>query len=392
MDLHTARTRPGLLSPAAAARLLLAGVLVLASTLLGALAPAAACACGAFIDPADERSGSNVLAETTVLSLQDGVETMVMGLQLDSARTGSALLVPTPSVPEITAGQSGTLREMALATAPREVVEYTIWGENPFLVGAGAPGDGAGTEAPAVTVHEQKRVGSFEIAVLGGEAEPVRQWLADNGYALTEEIGALLDPYAEEGWTFTAVRYAADAELDGDVEPLRFDFPADELVYPMRFSQAARTHQEVHVFVIGEVPYTRTDQPATEQYTERPWIGNPEHHDWTWSDQTLRELTGADLPYGNGRRSMVTEFTISGEPASFTTDFTFAEDPQAEEVIPTYTRTEVVTVAGIPVGYLLVAMGVTTALAVLVTVLAVVLAARSSARVRTARGPAADPR
>ena len=89
---------------------------------------------------------------------------------------------------------------------------------------------------------------------------------------------------------------------------------------------------------------------------------------------------------------MVTEFTISGEPASFTTDFTFAEDPQAEEVIPTYPRIEVVTVAGIPVGYLLVAMGVTTALAVLVTVLAVVLAARSSARVRTARGPAADPR
>lgn len=389
MDRPSAHRLP---APSAVARLLLASLLVLGATLVGALSPAAACACGAFIDPADQRSGADVLEETTVLSLQDGVETIVMGLQLDGARTGSALLVPTPAVPEVTAGQSGTLREMALATAPREVVEYTIWGENPFLVGAGAPGDGGSTQGPPVTVHEQKRVGSFEIAVLGGEAAPVRQWLQENGYALPEEIGALLDPYAEEDWTFTAVRYAADAELDGDVEPLRFDFPAETLVYPMRFSQAARAHQQVHVFVIGEVPYSRTDQPTGEQYTERPWIGDPQHHGWTWSDQTLRELTGADLPTGDGRRSVVTEFTISGEPATFTTDLAFAEDPEAATVIPTYTRTEVVAVAGIPVGYLLVAMGLTTALAVLAAVLTVVLASRSGARLRTARGPAADPR
>lgn len=323
-----------------------------------------------------------------MLSHLDGVETMVMGLQLDGARTGSALLVPTPSVPEVTAAQSGTLREMAVATAPREVVEYTIWGENPFLAGDGEPGAGGSTQGPPVTVHEQKRVGSFEIAVLGGEAEPVRQWLAENGYALSDQIGALLDPYAEEGWTFTAVRYAADAELNGDVEPLRFDFPAETLVYPMRFSQAAGAHQQAHVFVIGEVPYQRSDQPGNGQSTERPWIGDPQHHGWTWSDQTLRELTGADLPYGDGRRSVVTEFTISGEPESFTTDFEFVEDPEAETVIPTYVRTEVVTVAGIPVGILLVALALLTAVAVATAVLTVVLASRT-VRLRPARAPGA---
>lgn len=389
MDRPSALGRPAL---PRAVRLLLAGLLVLGTTLVGALAPVAACACGAFIDPADERSGVNVLEETAVLSLQDGVETMVMGLQLDGTRTGAALLVPTPSVPEVTAAPSGTLREMALATAPREVVEYTIWGRNPFLLGAGAPGDGAGSQAPPVTVHEQKRVGSFEIAVLGGEAEPVRQWLEENGYALPDAVGSLLEPYAQEGWTFTAVRYAADAELSGDVEPLRLDFPSETLVYPMRFSQAATAYQQVHLFVIGEVPYLRSDDPGSEQYTDRPWIGDPQHHGWTWSDQTLRELTGADLPEGDGRRSVVTEFTISGDPVTFTTDVRFAEDPEAETLIPTDVRTEVVTVAGIPVGYLLVAMGLTAAAAVAAAVLTMVMASRTVSRVRTAREPSAGPR
>lgn len=370
--------------------LLLGAALLLAQLVLGAAGPAAACACGAFIDPEDARTEANVLQETAVLSLREGTETLVMGISLDAERTGSTLLMPTPSVPEVTAGQSGTLREMARATAPREVVEYDLWGGNPFLAGSGdgAGGEPEGAPTGAVTVHEQERIGDYEVAVLGGEAEAVSTWLAENGYALQESVEALIGPYAEDGWTFTAVRYASDAVLSGDLAPLRFDFATDELVYPMRFSQAAATTQSVHLFVIGDEPMRRTDGSDAGQQVERPWIEEPARHDWSWSDATLREMTGADLPqypeHGESeRQEVVTEFEIRGEPESFTTDFTFGADPEAEYVLPTMTVTEEVQIAGIPVGYLLVLAGAVTLVAVVVAAVALTVVVRGRRRARS---------
>lgn len=369
---------------------LLAGAVVLAQLLLGAANPAGACACGGFIDPADQRSGANVLQETAVLSLRDGVQTVVMGLALDAERTGSALLMPTPSVPEVSAAQSGTLREMALATAPREQIEYDYWGSNPFLAGSGEESGAAPTGGATATVHEQSRIGNYEVAVLGGDADAVRTWLTDNGYALSEELSVLIDPYAEESWAFTAVKYAADAVLSGDIEPLRFDFETEQLIYPMRFSQAAESPQTVHLFVLGETPMRRSDASAAQQEVSRPWIGDPTRHGWTWSDATLRELVGEDLqpdpetgelPLELG---VVTEFEIyRSSPETFTTDLTFAADPEAEDFIPTETRTELVAVAGIPVGWLLVIAAIITAASVLIAAVSMAGAARSRRRAQS---------
>lgn len=370
----------------------MACAVVLVQLLLGAASPAGACACGGFVDPADRSDGANVMKETAVLALRDGVQTTVMGLALDTERIGSTLLMPTPSVPEVSAAEPGTLREAAAATAPREVIEYDYWGANPFLAGSGegaggAPGE-AGAEQP--TIHAQERIGSYEVAVLGGEADAVRTWLAENGYALDGELSALIDPYSEEGWTFTAIRYAADAVLSGDVEPLRFDFETEELIYPMRFSQAAETEQSVHLYVLAETPVRRTDASAAAQQSTRTWIGDPTRYDWTWSDATLRELVGVDLRVDPetgeqpARLGTVTAFEVYGEPPeSFTTDFTFAPDPAAEDVIPTFTTTKVIAVLGIPVGWLLVAAGALTLGALLWAVVSTVVAVRARRRALT---------
>ncbi|MGY5765894.1 DUF2330 domain-containing protein [Brachybacterium sp. DNPG3] len=401
--------RPAFRSPARRLLHLVLAALAATTMLLtiGAAGPAGACACGGYVDPVDQRADAVVTEETVVLSLRDGIETMVMGIELDGSRTGSALLLPTPSVPEVSAGASGTLREIAQATAPREVIVHDYWGDSPFAAGSGdgaAPGAPQPTEGAAapVTVHEEARVGDFEIAVLEGGADGVRDWLAENGYALPEEVGALLDPYAEEGWTFTAVRYAEDAVLTGEVEPLRFDFATDELIYPMRLSQAATSRQSIHLFVLDEEPVRRSDLDGLSleglesvQTVERPWIGEPDLHDWAWSDATLRELvgldrlgsadyTGDDALSRSELHRVVTEFAISGDPETFTTDFTFVQDPDAEDVIPTYETVEVVEIAGIPVGWLLVGLGIVTAVAVLVAGIAVALAVRATRRARTA--------
>lgn len=365
-------------------RALLAGLVLLAQVALGAASPAAACGCGGFVDPLGDGHDANVLEETAVLSLRDGMETIVMGLSLDAERVGSTLLMPTPTVPEVTAGSSGTLREMAAATAPRERIEYDIWGSLGFGAGGGLGGAGSGPPGKA-TVHSQEQIGNYEVAVLGGDADGVRTWLEENGYALAEDLSTLIDPYAEDGWTFTAIRYAEDAVLSGDVEPLRFDFATDELVYPMRFSQAAETAQRVHLYVLAEDPVGVERGTNAALRIDRPWIGSPTGLGWHWSDETLREMAGETAEPGTSSEEQpyywtVTELEISGAPDSFTEDLVFAEEPYTATVIPTYTTTRTVTLAHIPVGWYLVFAGVITIAAIVVSVLSLRSAARARRR------------
>lgn len=237
-------------------------------------------------------------------------------------------------------------------------------------------------------VHSRQRIGSFDVAVLGGEAAPVRTWLADNGFALSDEVSPLLEPYAEEGWTFTAVRYADDAVLEDETEPLRFDFDSEQLVYPMRFSQAASVPQELNLYVISDQPMQRTDASEDEQISERPWIADPTDEDWTWTDDTLRGLTAPDDH--DGRHGIVTQFRIWGEPESFTTDFTFAPDPEQDTVVPTYDVTEVVYLGPFPAGWTLTGIVVLLGnlITAIVTVIVLVLAQRGTRSPGTGAGAA----
>lgn len=346
---------------------------LIASALTVLTAPAAeACACGAVADPIGDEGGT-VIEETAVLALIDGTETIVMGLGLDAATPGATLIMPTPTPPEVSAGEAGSLRELGRATAPREQVEYTIW-DAPGLR-SGLPGSGNSATpddvgADPVQVISRQRVGEFDVAVLGGTADAVSAWLGENGFSLTPEVLSLLPAYADDGWTFTAVRYADDADVSGPEQPLRFDFASAELVYPMRLSQAAEVTQRIHLYAIGAEPMRRADAAARSQMVKVPWIGDPVREGWSWSDSTLRELTGADAAEqdpgmrGAGERGYVTEFVISGEPSSFTTDVVLEPDPEAADVIPTFTRTEVIEVLGVPVGWILVWLAWTAVLAI----------------------------
>lgn len=369
--------------------LLLGMLLVLATLGIGAASPAGACACGVVAVPGGSAS-AEVLAETAVLSRnsETGIETIVMGLDLDESVPGATLLMPTPGVPEVRAGSTSTLREMIAATAPREEIELDLWGKDDRY----GNGSGVGAPAPtgsAVEVHSVQRIDDFDVVVLGGDAAGVTAWLGQNGFVLPGAVLQHLEQYAVEGWTFTAVRYAAEADLSDESAPLRFDFPSAQLIYPMRLSQAASRDQEVHLFVIGESTVSRADASAGAQSVERPFLYDPAMLDWIWADETLRELVGVPGP-DSGRytseRPEVTEMIIQGAPETFTTDIVLEDDPDAEWTYPTYTTVRTVEIAGIPVGWLLVASGVIiTGLLAALAVMAVLLA-RSRGRGTGPRG------
>lgn len=310
-----------------------AAAVAVASALLVGLqvaAPANACACGAPAPiPGTE---VDVNRETSIVRWDGEREEIVMRLDMISDAGETGLVVPTPTPATVTAGESETFEALLAETAPRPEVTYDWWGSNPFgLWGAGAPGD---SSAPQIL--DQVQLGPIEATTLAAsDAEGLSAWLDENGYALSPAVSEELAPYVADGWSFVAIKLTGDVPFDGELDPIRFTFDSDSLVYPMRMSRAADSEQNVRLYVFDEnrASVTGTDGAlAIEPFVY--WAAPVE-------DPALAELgsflTVIDLSWDDPANQISGDLAI--EPADTT-----------DTVIPTYSTVEVVQVAGIPVG------------------------------------------
>lgn len=220
-----------------AAALLLAAVLVAAP-----VAPAAACACGGVAPPGD--ADVAVGQEHALVSWQDGVEQidLLLGLLSDEATTG--LVFPTPSPATVSLGDREDFAAVGRVTTPRRVEVYDWWS---------VPGDGGTSAGAPPEILDEVRLGPIEAVTLAAsDAAGLEDWLAGNGFELAPEVAALLGSYVERGWYFVAVRLTGDSPLDGDIDPVRFRFESETLVYPLELSQAATTPQTVRLYVFDD--------------------------------------------------------------------------------------------------------------------------------------------
>lgn len=225
----------------------LVGVLVLAAFLvLGAARPAGACACGVAL-------GAKAGAERALLSLEDGRQEIVLGLDLsapDASVSGrrAAVLLPVPATPTVTTldpDEAAVFAQLERATAtlprPRSDDEE--------------PTDGAVAPAPpGVSVLSRERIGGYDVTRLrAGDARALRGWLDRGGYETPAAAEPILRDYVRRDWAFVAIRLAAPIEgRDGTLSPLRVSFPAKRLVYPLRLSSQARGPVDVQLYVAGE--------------------------------------------------------------------------------------------------------------------------------------------
>ena len=262
---------------------------------------------------------------------------MQLDMRSDSAETG--LVVPTPTPATVTAGDPELFEALTAQTEPEVVTEYDWWGPG-FGVGAGGAPDGA-----APTVLDRVQLGPIEAVTLAAsDTVGLQSWLTSNGFALSDALLAQLGPYVDEGWSFVALRITSDAAFDGALDPITFTFESDVLVYPMRMSRAAETPQSVRLYVLDEhraaVSATEGDLLASGQSVS--WAGPVDEP----ALAALGEyLTVIDLAYD--------------DPATqVTSDLALATAPDDTVVQPPITRTEIVQVIGIPLGPLLVGLGV----------------------------------
>lgn len=327
-----------------------AAVIALSALLLAAqaAAPASACGCGG---PAPEPGTQvDVDRETALVRWNGSVEEILMQLDMRADTGETGLVVPTPTPAKVSSGDPATFVALEAQLVPETVVEWDWWGG--ISLGAGAAPEGGS----APTVLDRVQLGPIEATTLAAsDATGLTTWLDENGYALSPALEAELGPYIALGWSFVALKITSTADFDGALDPIRFSFATDSLVYPLRMSHAADTSQTVRLYVLGDhrVSITGTEgslaiTPATT------WAGKT-------TDPSLvglgAYLTAVDLYFA--------------DPTQITDDLAIVDAPNDDPIAPTVYVTKVATVVGIPVGPLLV---------VSVLVLAVVIIGVARAR------------
>lgn len=305
---------------------------------------AGACACGG-VAPSP---GSEVAVgeERAIISWQGGVEQIDLLLGVLSAEAETGLIFPTPGPATVSLGDRADFDAIARVTRPERIEEYDWWSFR-------SPGDGASAGA-APTVLDTVQLGPIEAVTLAAsDTTGLETWLADNGFALSPEVTTLLDGYVERGWFFVALRLTGDAPLDGGLDPLRFRFESDELVYPLELSRAAVTPQTVRLFVFDD----------HRQRVSFEGAGTPSASFTSWAAPVADTEVAAFGDY-----LTVFELYFSDPGTQILGDLEFTDALSDETTGTEYRVSVAVDVVGIPLGWLLVVLGVAGAIGALLVV------------------------
>jgi hypothetical protein len=325
-------------------------VLLLAAGLsIAPVAPASACACGG-VAPSP---GSEVAVgeEHAIVSWQDGDARsgvqqidLLLGVLSDEAETG--LIFPTPAPATVTLGDRADFEAIDRVTTPIAVEVYDWWQVD-------APGDGGSAGAPP-DVLAVVQLGPIEAVTLAAsDSAGLHAWLDGNGFALAPEVSALLDGYVERGWFFVALKLTGDAPLDGGLDPLRFTFATEHLVYPLELSRAATAPQTVRLYVFDD----------HRQRVSFAGGGAPVAAFTSWA----APVVGSEVERF-GAYLTVVELSFAEPGTQILGDLEFA-DTLTDETTGTEYRVSVpLGLFGIPLGWVLVGVGVAAAIGVLLVV------------------------
>jgi hypothetical protein len=286
--------------------------------------------------------------ERAIVSWHEGVEQIDLLLDVLSSDTETGLVFPTPSPATVTLGDREDFEAIGRVTTPTRVDDYDWWS---------LPGLGGAMAGSAPDVLATVQLGPIEAVTLAAsDAEGLRVWLADNGFQLSPAVTELLEGYVDRGWYFVAMRLTGDAPLEGGLDPLRFRFESDTLVYPLDLSRAAASPQTVRLFVFDDhrqrVTFTGAGEPSS---TFTSWAA---------------PVTGTEVD-GFGDYLTVLELYFSEPTTQILGDLEFSDTLSNETTGTEYHVTVPVALGPVPLGWLLTGfaiLGAIGAILVIVTV------------------------
>ncbi len=270
--------------------------------------PADACGCGGYI----ANGGTAYISQERALLRWDGkTEDIVMSLGVLGQSKDAAVILPVPSRAEMKLADARVFDELAEFTKP-EIREERV--PPKVMLGAGAaPGEAA------VTVLERKQLGPFDVSNLAAsDANALGEWLKANGYYqnFSPGLAKALQPYAEQGWNFIAVRIQPGTNADtlkGNLDPLWATFATDKLVYPMRASANATNRQSVTIYVLADHRVTKNTSFGTSDMSFAGWI------------EPTALQAGSILKSFVTRKWFLTKFEDTVNPSQVNDDFFFTQ-------------------------------------------------------------------
>jgi hypothetical protein len=218
------------------------------------------------------------------------VETFTVQPKFEGNALDFGMVIPTPGKPKLDEMPRDFFKELAVYTIlkKRAYPESKLLPRPPTsaLFGAGVGGfapvaRAEGLRGTTVKVLEAGVVGSLDYKIITAErADDLFAWLKENKYSYSGDE-ATLDFYVKKKWFFTVMKIDtmqmkrnADGSFLGEVTPTRFQFPSEQLVYPLKITQISIKDNTEALFYV-QAPY-KVDLPGemTYQYQWVPMLQN----------------------------------------------------------------------------------------------------------------------
>lgn len=206
---------------------------------------------------------ARIPAERALIVYADGVQEIIIQVELDDVKDRSAVVLPVPEIPEVDQPPAGETLFAYLeeATQPEEqVVRRIFWRPESR--------DAVETAAARPVQSPDRRVlGGYDIVMLNTKnAENLDDWLNANDYTVPPVAQHILADYVAEGWAFVAVKLANQAASTATLAPIRLRFESDAIIYPMRLGTVSDQPLDLQVYVVTD--HRVTMEPLETLYAD----------------------------------------------------------------------------------------------------------------------------
>ena len=195
----------------------------------------------------------NEPSQKAIIYWEKGREVLVLQVRYEGPADDFAWIVPLPAKPDV----------QAIAPADDPFAEISVYTQRRHQGKSRSDVDGPDGPREKVTVLERKVVGVYDVAVLSAsDPAALSQWLNTHGFVFPEKRADVLKHYTQKNWVYVAMRIDRKAlgtdearKLKaGELQPIRFTFPSERMVYPLRISSVNGGQTEVLLYLLAGTP------------------------------------------------------------------------------------------------------------------------------------------
>lgn len=196
----------------------------------------------------------------TIMDREEGLVRMIPNIRFTWGAATFALIVPTPSLPELDLAPASLWWNATDMT--RSTYSKRDWGSGGLGCSENAWDTQAGYATEDEIIYSQQTIGNLEATILSSDnPDTLVAWLRDNGFELSHSDAEKFAPYVERGWFFTVLRpdttqpgyEPPDWRWDANIAPIAFTYSADSFELPLPILAINRAWSfPVAVFVVDD--------------------------------------------------------------------------------------------------------------------------------------------